>query len=97
MAVQVKFLVDKVALGQDFLRVLRFCPVSIIPLLLHTHHHSHAALPRRTNGQSKGTIKPQCSFRNMGALDMKLLSLQATEIKHCTLQRVQIYQVNYGL
>jgi hypothetical protein len=29
--------VDKVALGQVFLRVLRFSPVRIIPLLLHIH------------------------------------------------------------
>jgi hypothetical protein len=31
------FVVDKVALGQVFLRVLRFSPVSIIPPLLHIH------------------------------------------------------------
>jgi hypothetical protein len=29
--------VDKVALGQVFLRVLRFSPASIIPPLLHIH------------------------------------------------------------
>jgi hypothetical protein len=29
--------VDKVALGQVFLRVLRFSPASIIPTLLHIH------------------------------------------------------------
>jgi branched-subunit amino acid transport protein len=31
--------VDKVALGQVFLQVLRFSPVSIIPPLLRTHVH----------------------------------------------------------
>jgi hypothetical protein len=35
--VHVIFAVDKVALGQGFLQVLRFCPVRIIPLGLHTH------------------------------------------------------------
>jgi hypothetical protein len=33
----VGFVVDKVALGQVFLRVLQFSPVSIIPPLLHIH------------------------------------------------------------
>ena len=31
------FVVDKVALGQVFLPVLRFSPLSIIPPMLHTH------------------------------------------------------------
>jgi hypothetical protein len=34
-SVHMGFVVDKVALGQVFLRVLRFSPVSIIPLVLH--------------------------------------------------------------
>jgi hypothetical protein len=33
----VVFVVDKVALGQVFLRVLRFCPVSMIPPSSPTH------------------------------------------------------------
>jgi hypothetical protein len=36
-AVHVEFVMDKVALGQVSLRVLRFFPVSIIPPLLHIH------------------------------------------------------------
>jgi hypothetical protein len=35
--VHVGIMVDKVALGQAFLRDLRFSPVNIIPPLLHTH------------------------------------------------------------
>ena len=35
--VLVGFVGDKVALGQGFLRVLRFSPISIIPTMLHTH------------------------------------------------------------
>lgn len=37
--VRVGFMVDRVALGQDFLRVLRVCPVSIIPSMLNIHVH----------------------------------------------------------
>jgi hypothetical protein len=36
-SVHVGFVVDKVALGQVFLWVLRFFPVNIIPPWLHTH------------------------------------------------------------
>jgi hypothetical protein len=36
-SIQVGFVVDKVALDQVFLRVLRFSPVNIIPPLLHIH------------------------------------------------------------
>ena len=34
--VRVRFMVDKVGLGQVFLQVLRFYPVSIIPPMFHT-------------------------------------------------------------
>jgi hypothetical protein len=33
----VEFVVDKVALYEDFVRLRRFSPISIIPLMLHTH------------------------------------------------------------
>jgi hypothetical protein len=36
-SIHVGFAVDKVALGQIFLRVIRFSPVNIIPPLLHMH------------------------------------------------------------
>jgi len=35
--VHVRSVVGKVALGQDFLRLLPFCPVDIIPPILHNH------------------------------------------------------------
>jgi hypothetical protein len=41
--------VDKVALGQVFLRVLRFTPVSIIPPILHTHFRLN---PTPSEGQA---------------------------------------------
>jgi hypothetical protein len=50
----VGFVVDKVAVGQVFLRVLPFSPVSFIPPVLHyngkaekKHHHHHHHLPHR--------------------------------------------------
>jgi hypothetical protein len=39
--VRVENLVDKLALGQVSLGVLLFSPVSIIPLLLHTHSFTY--------------------------------------------------------
>jgi hypothetical protein len=61
--VQVRFVLYKVALGQVFLRVLPFYPVSIIPPMLHINLHLHTVLTRRTNGQSLGTFqKKECSF-----------------------------------
>jgi hypothetical protein len=61
-SVCVTFVVDRVALGQVFIPVLRFSPVSIIPSMLHTQLHLHVALTRRTNRRSLGT------FRNSSAL-----------------------------
>jgi hypothetical protein len=40
----VKFVVDKVALRQVFLRVLRLFPVSVIPSMFRTHLRLHVAL-----------------------------------------------------
>jgi hypothetical protein len=44
--------VDKVAVDEIFLLVLRFSLVSIIPPMLDTHLHLHVALTRRTNRRS---------------------------------------------
>jgi hypothetical protein len=40
-SVHVIFVADKVALGQVFLQVLRFSPLSIIPPMFHTRFHSY--------------------------------------------------------
>jgi hypothetical protein len=53
----VRFVVEKVPLGQVSLPVLQVSPVSIIPPMLHTHLHLHAALTTTTNGRSLGTLK----------------------------------------
>ena len=38
------FVVDRVAMGQFFLRELPFFPVDMLPSMLHTHLHVHVAL-----------------------------------------------------
>jgi hypothetical protein len=45
-------MVGKVALGQIFLRVLRFPSVSIILPMLHTHLHLHVALTEGQTGEA---------------------------------------------
>ena len=45
---------DKVALGQVFLHVLRFSPVSIIPPVLHIHARLHVALTRSIGAPKMG-------------------------------------------
>jgi hypothetical protein len=42
--VHVRFMINKVALDNIFLRVLRFSQVIIIPPMFHTHHHHHHLL-----------------------------------------------------
>jgi hypothetical protein len=49
----VMIVVNRLALGRDFLRVFRFSPVSIISPMLHTH--LHVARTTRTNGRSLET------------------------------------------
>ena len=63
--------VDKVAVGQVYLRVLRFSPVSIIPPMLHTHLHLHVALNRRTKGRSLGTFEKAVFFRKSQNIGQK--------------------------
>jgi hypothetical protein len=66
--VYVRFVVDKVALGQAFLRVPRLSPSSIILPTLHTHNHLHLqiALTRRTNGRSLGNLPKITALSEIG-------------------------------
>jgi hypothetical protein len=70
----VKFVVEKVALGEEFLWVLRFSPLNIIPPVPHAHLHLHVNFIK-TNGQSLTTVKKQCSLRNLESLDRKVFSI----------------------
>lgn len=72
--VRVRPLVDTVALVQNFLRLLRFCPVSVIPSMLNIHIHVHGAPGRRTNDRSLRAFQKSVYFANQRALDRKLLS-----------------------
>ena len=65
----VVFVVDRVALGQIFLPVLRFSPVTIIAAFLHTHLYLDVAFIRRTNGEAMGTVQQQYYFGNRGSQD----------------------------
>ena len=56
-SVDVRFVEDKVALRQVSLPVLRFSLVHIIPLMLHTDLHLHAAVTRRTKRAKPGNLK----------------------------------------
>jgi hypothetical protein len=62
----VVFEVEKVALGQVFLPVIRFSPVTITPLTLHIHSHPYVAIIRRTNGRRTGEIPISSSLSEMG-------------------------------
>jgi hypothetical protein len=55
-SVYVGFMVDNMAIGQVFLPVLQFSPVSIIPPMFHTHFCQRFPLTSRTNWQSLGTL-----------------------------------------
>ena len=69
-SVLVGFVVDKVAVGQVILRVLRISPVNIIPTLLQTHRHLQISLTRRTNGGNLDILKKNF-FGNRGELYRK--------------------------
>ena len=47
--VHVEFVVEKVAMGQVCLLVLRYFPIGIIPLMLHTHSSVTSALTLETD------------------------------------------------
>jgi len=66
-----RFVVDKVALGQVFFRVFRFYPLSIIPTNLHTHLHLRFAVTRRINGRSLGSFQKVKFFRKWGIMGYK--------------------------
>ena len=71
----VRPVMDKVALGQIYLPVLHFSPVSIIPPTLHNNLQLHVALTRRTNERILGTFQKQCCFANRGTLDRRVVHL----------------------
>jgi hypothetical protein len=73
-SVHVRFVTNKVAVGQVFLGVLRFSPVSTMPPMLHTGPHLHVVLTSRANGRSLKTTQKTMLFGNRGAPDRKGIS-----------------------
>jgi hypothetical protein len=63
------FVVNKVAMGCVFLRLLQYISIDIIPPMFHTH--SHVTLTRRTNGRGLGTFQKATLFRKSGAIGQK--------------------------
>ena len=97
----VRFVVDKVALRQVFLRVLRFYPFSAIPVNLPTHLHLRFAVTRRTKGRSLGTFQKVKFFRKWGTMGYEnrltfifsvLRGLKAGEPFIFTLQNVSCHR-----
>jgi hypothetical protein len=64
----------KVSLGQVFMWVLRFSPVTIIQPTLHTYLYTFLLREGRTGGAWEHS-KKQCPFGNQGALARKVCSL----------------------
>jgi len=50
----------------DFLRVLWFSRVNIIPLIFRTNFYLHADLSKRTMGEASELSKKEFSFGNRG-------------------------------
>jgi phage shock protein PspC (stress-responsive transcriptional regulator) len=63
-SVHVRFVVDIVALGQVFPRVLRYFPVSIILPIFHIN--LHVSLTERTDGRSLGTSQKSNALSEIG-------------------------------
>jgi hypothetical protein len=81
--VQVRSVVDTVALGLGFLySTLRFYPPTVIPLLLYIHLHLNTHINRRTRGKMMATFKQKDTLSDMREkwIEMKL---------HIVLFRVQ--------
>jgi hypothetical protein len=59
--------VDEVALGQDFLGVLQFFPLSIIPAVLHIHLYLELALTS-THRRNFGTFEEAEFFKTWSSI-----------------------------
>jgi hypothetical protein len=62
----VRFVVDKVALGDVLVRVLRLSPVSTIPPRPHTHLLLHVALTRQTKERKQRTLQKSNALAHVG-------------------------------
>ena len=65
-SVHVRLVVEDVALEQNFLRVLRFSPVSIIPNMVHTHLCLQQILPEGQTGRNLVTFEKPSALSEIG-------------------------------
>jgi hypothetical protein len=72
---QCDFVVGKVALGENFLRVLRFSPIIITLPLFHVHIRLNIAVIRGQTCEAWKLSKYQRPFGNKGHLDGKVLQM----------------------
>ena len=75
---QLSNVVDEVAPGQIFRRVLRFFPVSIIPPVLHNSLHLRVAFTRRTNDEAWEPSEKATLFRKSERSDKKKVLIHLT-------------------
>jgi len=70
---------NKVALRQVLLWVIRFSPPGIIPPAsrIHRRRRLRVALPKRQTGEACEPSKEQCCFGNRRALDRRVISLSS--------------------
>jgi hypothetical protein len=73
--VHVRSVVFNVVLEQDFLQLLPFSLVRIIPKIFYDHLHLHVILTGRQRGEAWEPSKKQCFFRYRETLDKRVLSL----------------------
>jgi hypothetical protein len=60
--VRFRFVVETVAPGQSFVRVLWFSLVCVTPPMLHTHLYPITDLTTRASGKNLGTFKQSAFF-----------------------------------
>jgi hypothetical protein len=64
--VLLRFVMDRIAVGLVFLRILRGFPVTTISPMVRTHLHPHTAVSRRTSGRGLESFKHSCPLSDVG-------------------------------
>lgn len=67
-SVHVRFVVDKLALRQDFHLALPFFLAIVIPPMIHTHLHVLVALMKRIKERSLGSLRQALLFLKSGSI-----------------------------
>ena len=89
-----EFVLDKMAVGEVFLQVLRFSPVIITLPVFHAHICLQIALTRRTNVRNLGIFKTIMAFRKSGSFRWKSTSnfLLFSWLNCCVFQFYDMYK-----